>query len=216
MPIPANQMINIEVAVHGTVAAGGSTSRLFISIFHFARQNPALALPTKAQIDTAFQAQLVVPIGAALNLRFLQSFNTIRYLDDVTDPVIQFSHAVVGAITGDSMSTINSAFQLARSGLRGKAFLGKKHLFPLSESDTTAGSDDIFNAAAITRFTAINTAWLAGFTDASSNVWVPTVFSKSTSIYKTNPTTINAPVITSILLNKRLGHMRHRRVNSDY
>ncbi|HET9309353.1 MAG TPA: hypothetical protein VFO46_25285, partial [Candidatus Sulfotelmatobacter sp.] len=169
MPIPANQMLNIEIQVHGVVGAGGSGSRFSDFVFHYARQNPALALPTKAQIDTAFQAAVVVPMGAALNARFLQSRNSIRYLDDALDAFADFSHAVVGAIAGDSMSTIIAAFHLGRTGLRGKNYLGKKHWFPLSESDTTSGSDDILNAGAITRFNTLGTAWLNGFTDASGN-----------------------------------------------
>lgn len=216
MPIPSNQMVNIEVHVHSIVASGGSGTRFGDFVFHYARQNPSLALPTKTQIDAAFQTAVVVPLGAALNVRFLQSRNSIRYLDDVTDGFVDFSHAVAGAVTGDSMSTILAAFALGRTGLRGKTYLAKKHYFPLSESDTTSGTDDILNAAAITRFTTLNTAWLNGFTDASGNQWLPTCFSRKLSQFKTNPTTIVAPTITSIALNKRVGSMKHRKVLSDY
>jgi hypothetical protein len=216
MPIPANQMLNIEVHVHGNCAAGGSSNRLSDNSFFFQRTNPALALPTKTQIDAAFQAAIVVPMGAALNARWLQTRNSIRYLDDALDAFVDFSHAVAGAIAGDSMTTIDAAFLLARTGLRGKSYSAKKHLFPMSESDTTSGTDDLFNAACLTRLAAIGTAWLGGFTDASGNIWKPIVFSRKLSQVKVNPTTVVANTIISVAVNKRIGEMKHRRVPSVY
>ena len=105
MSIPATQMLDIEIQVHGDCGAGGSNDRKNQVVFHFQRQNPALALPTKAQIDTAFQAAIVIPMAAALNARWLQSRNSVRYLNDPLDAFVDFSHAVVGSIAGDSMPT---------------------------------------------------------------------------------------------------------------
>jgi hypothetical protein len=216
MPIPSNQMLNIEVHVHGICAAGGSGSRFSDFSYFFQRTNPALALPTKTQIDTAFQTAVVVPLGAALNVRWLQTRNSIRYLDDALDAFVDFSHAVAGAIAGDSMATTLSAFQLGKTGLRGKSYEAKKHLFPMSESDTTIGTDDIFNAACLARLATLATAWLAGFTDASGNIWKPICFSRVLSQVRSNPTTVIANVLTSILTNKRVGRMSHREVASVY
>jgi hypothetical protein len=215
-PPPSSQMVDIEVLMGGIVAAGGSTSRLSDFVFHFRRQNPALPNSTKAQIEGAFQTAIAVPICAALNARFIQSNTRIRFLNWAGDAYAVFSRNVVGSIAGDSMSTVVAAFILAQTGLRGRSFLAKKHLFPLSESDTTAGADDILNAGAVARFNTIKAAWLAGFTDVSGNVWVPTCFSRFLSTYRTDPTNIVAPQITATLLNKRLGTMKHRRVASDY
>jgi hypothetical protein len=216
MPIAATSMLNLEVHVHGICAAGGSTSRLSDFSFFYQRTNPSLPLPTKTQIDTAFQTAVVVPLGAALNARWLQTRNSIRYLDDALDAFVDFSHAVAGQVTGDSMATTLSAFILAKTGLRGKSYSGKKHLFPLSESDTTAATDDILNATALGHFTAFATAWLNGFTDASGNQWKSTVYSRHLSQAKVNPTNIIASLITSVLVNKRIGEMKHRKVASLY
>jgi hypothetical protein len=216
MPIPSNQMITIEVHVHGNCAAGGSNNRLSDFSYFYSRTNPALALPTKTQIDTAFQTAIVVPTAAALNARWLQTRNSIRYLDDVQDAFVDFSHAAVGAIAGDSLTTVEAAFLLLRTGLRGKSYLGKKHLFPMSESDTTSGTDDLFNAGCLARLATIATAMLAGFTDASGNVWQPVVFARKLSQVKVNPTSVIKNLVTSIPVNKRVGRMRHREVKSVY
>lgn len=216
MPVPANQMLNIEVHVHGDCAAGGSNDRKTDTVFYFQRTNPALALPTKAQIDTAFQAAIVVPLGAALNARWLQSRNSIRYINDPTDAFVDFSHAVVGSIGGDSMSTIAAAFLVQRTGMRGGSFRSTKHLFPMSESDTTSGTDDLWNAGCLTRLTAINTALLTGFTDASGNVWRCTVVSRKLSDFKVSPSVVAAYLMTQGLVNKRVGRMLKREVQSIY
>jgi len=216
MPVPANQMLNIEIHVHGDCAAGGSNDRKSDAVFHFQRTNPALALPTKAQIDTAFQAAIVVVMGAALNARWLQSRNSIRYLDDPTDAFVDFSHAVVGSIAGDSMTTVEAAYLLLRTGLRGGSYRSSKHLFPMSESDTTSGTDDLFNAGCLTRLTAIGAAILAGFTDASGNIWKSTVVSRKKSNFAVSPAVVVANLVTAVAVNKRVGRMRHREVASAY
>jgi hypothetical protein len=209
-------MLNIEVHVHGICAAGGSSAKFSDYSYFYQRQNPALPLPTKTQIDAAFQAQVVVPLGTCVNARWTQTRNSIRYIDDALDAFVDFSHAVVGSVTGDSMATTLAAFQIFRTGLRGKSYQGKKHFFPLSESDTVAGSDDLLDATALGRFTALATAELAGFTDASGNIWKPIVFSRKLSQVKTNPTTVVANLVTAIATNKRIGEMKHRKVASVY
>jgi hypothetical protein len=216
MPIPSSQIKTVEIHVQGVAGAGGSDSRASDTVFFFNRQNTALALPTKTQLDTAFQAQCVVAMGALLNNRWLQSRNAVRWLDDAEDAFVFLSHAVVGAIAGDSMPTDESMFLYRKTGLRGRQFNSKSHLFPLSESDTTSGTDDLLNAACLARAATLNAAILAGFTDASGNVWQPVVFSKKGSIYKTNPTTIVTNLVTQCLVNKRIGSMIHRKVKSVY
>jgi len=215
-PPPANQMVNLEVHIHGTCGAGGSNNRLSDTIFHFVRTTYNTPLGTKAQFDAAFQTNIVTPIAAALNHRWTQTRNSIRYLDDVNDAFVDISHTSPGLITGDSMTTINAAFLLLRTGIRGKSYLGKKHMFPLSESDTTAGTDDLLNTVALGLWGTVATNILNGFTDASGNVWKSTVYSRKLSVWRSNPTTIVNTPVTAVLINKRVGRMRHREVLSQY
>ncbi len=111
MPIPANQILNAEILLHGTIAAAGSNNALTVNSFHYRRTSNVNPV-SKVNLDTIFQATVVVPLGAALNNRFLQTFNTVRWVNDALDAPVQFNHAVVGAVAGDGMTSIEAAFIL--------------------------------------------------------------------------------------------------------
>src|SRR6266404_1990910 len=215
MPIPASSISMAEIRVFGNIASGGVQTKPTNWGFYYKRTSTVPAI-LKAQIDTAFQAAVVVDLGLALNVRWLQAYNTIRYIDDAQDAPSQHNHAVAGAVAGDGMPSFNTAFLLFRTGLRGKSYRGSKHFAPLSEADTTIGTDDILNAAALTRFGTVKTDLLAGFTDASGNVWQLQVFAKTLSQILTNATTVVSNTVNAILINKRIGRMKRREVKSSY
>jgi hypothetical protein len=215
MPIPASSISTAEVRVYGNIASGGVTSRPTNWGFYFQRTSTVPGI-LKAQIDTAFQAGIMTDLALALNIRWLQAYNTVRYIDDALDAPTQFNHAAAGAVTGDGLPSFNTAFLLFRTGLRGKSYRGSKHFGPLSESDTTVASEDILNAAALTRFGSVKTDLLAGFTDAGGNVWRLMIFSKTLSQILVNPTTVVVTNVNAILINKRIGRMKRREVKSSY
>ena len=215
MPIPVNQQLNFEIAVLGNIAAGGSNNVRTVNIFHFQRTSNVNPI-SKGNIDTAFQAAVVVTLGLALNVRWLQLSNTVRCVDDALDSPVSFSHAVAGAVAGDGMTSIQAAFILMRTGLRGRSYRGSKHFGPLSEADTTIAGEDVFNAAALVRWGAVVTAINGGFTDANGNLWLPTVISRKLSTLRTNPTNVVVNVVNQIVLNKRIGRLRRREVKSLY
>jgi len=215
MPLPDSSLSICEVQMRGLVAAKGSNSRNSVSIWHFKRGSTSGTL-SEAAIETAFQAAIAVPVTDALNERYSQTFNTVRMIEDVSRLEYQNARAVAGAITGDSMPTTMMAFLLARTVYRGKNFLGKKKLFPFSESDTTAATADLWNAGCLTRLGTIASAWLAGFTDSNGNVWAPIVVSRAQSQLRYNPTIVTYASITATLVNKRIGRMRKREVASVY
>jgi hypothetical protein len=204
-----------EIQMKGIVASAGSSSHASDLVFHFRRTatvNPWI--PTA--IDTAFQAAIAAAIAAALNNRYTQSMNTIRCVDDAYNAETFVSHAAVGAIAGDSMAMHNSAYMLCKTGFRGGSYRGNKKFFPLSESDSTAATADLLNAAALVRFGTIATALLAGFTDANGNIFEFGVLSRLTSVLKTNPTTVNWTKVTSIAMNQRIGRVKKREAVSVY
>jgi hypothetical protein len=215
VPIPTPSMVNIEVQMQGLASAGGSNNRAANFKFHYIRStisNPFIP----ADIEAAFQATIAVPILAALNLRYAQTFNTVRCIDDASQVPYQFPRAVAGSITGDSMPMFCSAYVLFRTSLRGRSYRGSKHFFPLSESDTTVGGDDVLNAGAKATWATAISAMLTGFTDSNSNIWVPSVFAKKLSQDVLNPTSIVNTQVTSILLNARIGRMKKRERSSVY
>lgn len=215
MSIPSTNLFIAEVTSFGIASSGGSTDKNIESVFHFRRTSNVNPI-VKANIESAFQTALMIPITNALNVRYTQTMNTVRFINDAQDAPVSFSRVVAGARTGDGMPMHNSAFLLARTGLRGRSYRGGKHFGPLSESDTTSGTDDLLNAAALVLWGLVATAWLAGFTDSDGNVWVPCVFSRTLSITTANPTSIITNDIVATLINKRIGRMRHREVRSVY
>jgi hypothetical protein len=206
----------IETKTVISVAAAGSGTKLFNFICHWRRIATTVAID-KTLIDTAYQAAIVVPLMAALNARATQVNNQVRSMNDANDLYSTVAHAVVGAIAGDSMPTEDAAFLLLRTNLRGKSYRGSKHLGPMSESDSTAGTEDLFNAACLARLATIAAAIVAGFTDTTPNTWKPSVLSRiSPAQYRTNPTTVVANDCTSIAVKKTIGSMLHRKAKSVY
>src|SRR5438132_566797 len=84
MPIPNASVQHAEIHVLGLIASGGSTARITNFTFAYRRTN-TVNVPSKAALDAAFQAAVVVPLAAALNNRFTQKLNTVRWLNDPLD-----------------------------------------------------------------------------------------------------------------------------------
>jgi len=215
MPLPDNQLLVAEIICYGMMDAGGSSTVNTVNIFHYRRAGTAVAM-TKTALDTAFQTAIVVPMALCLNARWNQLFNTVRMINDALDPVGQFSHAAVGGVAGDSMTSLASTYTLFRTQLRGRNYRGAKHWGPLSEADATAPDGDILNAAAIARFATLVTALATPITDATTNTWNLEVLSRTKSKLTKNPTLVVSTQVTSILQNKRIGRMRRREVKSVY
>lgn len=213
MAIPANQIIHAEIQFKGIASAGGSNAVRIDNVFHY-RRTTTVNAPSKTALETAFQAGPVAAILLALNARFTQTANTVRWIDDALDQALPIAESGVGAVAGDPQSTIDAVYVLLRTGIKGKSYRGSKHFGPLSEADATVG--DILNAAAITRFGVVIAAMAASLIDSNGNTWVPQVFSRTLSQVDDNPTTVVANDVTSILLNKRIGRMKRREVESVY
>jgi len=215
MGLPVGQQRHIEVVVQGVISSGGSGARNTYNVFHFRRQ--AVVGPIdKAAAQTAFQAAIGVPLAACLNNRWSRANNNLRILNDPTDPYLTVSNVVAGGVAGDGLSSVLWAYILMRTSLRGGKYRGAKRLGPLSEADATAGGDDILNAAALARFATLRAAILAGFTDATGDIWVPVVVSRQGADFRASPAVFIATDITQILTNKRIGRTKVREVPSLY
>ncbi len=205
----------LEVKLKGTIAAGGSNTKNTVNVFHY-RKSSGATTPSKVGLDASFQAVVAVPLGAALSIRWLQSQNTHRFMDDATDQELAFAHAVAGAVIGDSLPTVDSTYILLRSGSRGKNFRGNKHFGPIAESHTTAGTDDILNAGALALWNPVAAACIATINDGAGNVFTPCIISRTKSQLRYNPVVIISADITSSTLRKSIGHLRRRQVRSAY
>ena len=206
-----------QIEAHGLVAAAGSDSRPSVSVWNYRRT--AITAPiSKAAIEAAWQASVGVKLCDCLNNRYTQAFNLCRIVNDATDPNIQVTRALPGTVTGDSMSTISAAYLLFRSALRGKGLKGSKHLFPVSESGTTAATSDIWNSGMLVLLGNLAAAHIAGFTDSNGNIWVPTILrrGKKYSQLTKNNTVVIVQDVASVVINKRVAKMNKRYVRSIY
>lgn len=151
----------------------------------------------------------MVPLKAAMNVRYTPGSLQIRILDDYNDNEEIFSVAGVGAIGTDSMPSDDAVYFLFRTPLRGRSYRGSKHFGPLSEEDTT---DDLLTGAGLARWQTLQTALGATLTDANGNVWQPHVLSRKLSNLAALPVaTVVANQVTSVLLDLNIGTMRKRR-----
>lgn len=207
MPIPLNEVTQVQISVLGIAAAGGSSITPCINVFNFRRIAVAVD-PTKAALNTAFQAAIIIPLLAASNVRYTPSRLTIRWLNDALDPPQEFPVAGVGAIVTDSMPSDDAIYMLMRSALRGRNYQGSKHFGQGSEVDTT---NDLLTGAGLARWVTMRNAVAANIVDATPNTWVPIVLSRNLSQLQKNPTFVSSADVVSVLLDLNIGTMRRRR-----
>lgn len=215
MPIAPGLIMYAEVILHGRIASAGSDSKNTTNVFHYRRTVTGNPL-SKVVLDNSFQSDVIPNIANALNARWTQTGNSIRWIDDATDGPIMYPHSSPGMIVGDSMPMMNTVYLLLRTNLRGRHYRGNKKFGPLSESDTTSLTDDILNTAAIARWTTLATGLMTGLPDGSGGVWVPVVISKTLSQMIVNPTTIVGNDVVAVNLNKRIGRLKRREAKSVY
>lgn len=215
MPLADASKTHVEAVVVGLMTAAGGISVPTVNVFHF-RRTTFVNVFSKGAFEAAFQTNIMASIKAALNIRWNHTMTRVRCINDADDPYQDTIYTETGAITGDSLPSDQSAYLLLRSGVRGRNYRGNKHLGPMSESDTTTTSD-IFNGGAMTRLAAIGTALVAGFTTGAPVVtYVPCIVSRKGSQTKTNPTTVVSNDVIQVLVNKRVGSMKRRKITSVY
>ncbi len=217
MAIPDNQKLTAEVQIEGQIASEGASARPWLSIFHLRRANPTLPI-SKANLASAFITHYAVPLQALLNNTWTATTVRVRIMEDVTDPFIDTSilGGWVGGVAGDRLPPDNIAFFNVKTALRGGTFRGRKFWSPMSESDTTAGTTDLWNAAALLRLGAVATSYATTITDADGNVWAPQVVSRTLSSNKPVPALIIATPIVSVAVRKSIGRFKKREPSRVY
>jgi hypothetical protein len=199
----------IEVGMLGVIAADPSISKNIANIYQF-RRLAVVAPPSKAEINTAFQASIGAAVLAALNVDYTQTFNTVRFFDNAIDPAQEFVQAGVGAIAGERQPDYVTATVRLKASIRSRSGRGRKSYSPITEADTTG---DNLTAGAKTRFDTVAAAILAGFTDASGNIWKPVIkSSKPPAQYTVNPVTLAVYDVISATANINLGILKRRKV----
>jgi hypothetical protein len=216
MSVANNLLTHAEIRVIGQCNAAGLQAKPFNFSFHYRRIATAVNC-TEVALDTIFQANVAVPLFLALNNRALQAYNTVRFMDDPTRQLVQTSHALAGAVAGDSMPTSQMACILYRTNYRGKSGRGANRFFPISEADTTAATADELNAASQALWATFIAAYLTPLTDSTGNTWNPCVYARAQSLPTLLPiAAIVTNDIISALLNKTVRINKRRKQLSNY
>jgi hypothetical protein len=199
-----------QVTMMATSVARGGVVKNIANVYNFYRA--ATILPRiKSEVDTAFQAAIAVPVRAFVSVDYTQVQNTVRWIDDATDSPATFAHAGVGAIAGEREDNFTAAYILMRTGARRAR--GSKHYGPIAE-DSVNG--DVLENADYVRLQTIAAAILAGFTDASGNVWQSIVLNTKGGIFDVNPTLFGHSIVIQSVARKSTGSMTRRRVRGVY
>lgn len=218
MPVPDAQRFTVEMAVTGVIAAKGASEYRTTSIFRYRRGNGVPAL-NKTDIAATWQAMVGPPLVALLNESWSWSFIRTRFMEDPTDPyldVVPVGAPVVGAVAGDRLPPDNTAYILQRSIFRGKHYRNGRFFSPMSESDTTAATADLWNAACQARLNTLCAQLKNDFIDTAGNTWTPIIAQMSLIDNSVIPYIIPFAPIAVAIPRKSIGRFKRRAPASVY
>jgi hypothetical protein len=201
----------VEIITYATLAASGGSTKASNNVWHFYRSAAVLGV-VKSQIESAFQTAIMTPLLATLGTVYGQTGTSVRFFDDAMDAPIIFTETGVGGLGTARSPDFEAVTLRLRTGIRGKPFRGYKHFSGVVEASSLG---DALTTGALTAFGAVCTALMAGFTDASGNIWLPGIkTNKSPAQYRTNPTNVIFSPLVSATVNPLLTTMRRRRAKA--
>lgn len=200
-----------ECTVRGDILPGTLDPRPCVSVWHIARTttvNPVDPNNVAAAFKTWYNANVIIRQAQ----QYTQSEVSARLLDDPMSLEGIDAGAVTGVIDDDLYAADTAVYFQLVTALRGRNFLGSKHIGAPTEGDITGG---LLSGAGLTAFTtmrdAIAALGTAGITDSDGNNWRLVVLSKTLSTLDTIPPTLKYTGVVSVILNKRIGTMGRRR-----
>jgi len=205
---PANPQI-LEARFLYQIEWQDTVIRPCFAIFHYHRISGS-GTPIYADLTDDVNSNIVVTIGALLNVRVGIIGNDVRPLDDPLVPAtFQTGGIATGSVSGDPLPA-NSALVFNKlTGVRGRNFQGRAHIGGLSEADITAG--DQLNASAVSAWNSALALADNNIDDTAGNVFTPCVLSPTLSRIFDAPPIFTGADVTSFALNVILGTMRKRR-----
>lgn len=218
MPIPDASKFTVELAITGTIAAKGSNAYNTTTIFRY-RRNTGVPALDKTDIAAAWQTMMGAAYAAVLNESWTWNFIRTRFMEEPVDPyldVVPVGAPIVGGVAGDRLPPDNTAFILSKSAYRGKHYRNGRFLSPMSESDTTAATADLWNAAAQARLATLTALFDNSFIDTAGNVWAPIIAQMGLIDKSVIPWIIPyAPIVTAVA-RKSIGRFKRRAPASVY
>jgi len=200
-----------EVIQYGHSDPALGESAQIVNRFHY-RRVVSGGLISKILFDTAWHGTVDAAWQGLLSVGYKNDYNTVRLMEDGTDPPTVFAGCGDGAVAGDMLPTINCATLLYRTVLKGRSYKGGKHLGPISEASTTGQA---LTAGGHTLLNNLATVLAQTITDGNGNNWAPFVFSPTKSTGLTTPTpTIFATQVSQIVVNDILHQLKSRAIRN--
>jgi len=199
----------VEIAVRGTLAAGGSSVVKAGNVFYYRRTaGGTIALPG---LVAAFVAGPLAAQILAQSVRYSANLISARVVSDPTAVGLDTTSAAVGAIATDSQPSLNTVVIDLKTATRGRAGRGRKFFAGVVEASTTG---DILTGAGLALWQVLRDALDDNLADGAGNTWTTFVLSKFYSDLSTTPTVIYGSNVVTAVLNKRLSSMDKRRAVS--
>jgi hypothetical protein len=191
----------VEFVWKGTLAET-ALSRNVWNVFHY--RLVAGTLDAFGQLMGDFDTKVFSFARAQLTADYSTvSFNG-RLLDDATQQFTTTTVALAGGIALPRLPGDLAIVTPMRCAQRGKQFRGRKHWRGVPSASVLK---DELTAGALTAWLAVAVKLVGSFT-STLGTYQPCVVAKTLSQLRTNPTTIIASDVTSVLVNKTIGTFR--------
>lgn len=197
----------VEIVVQGTCTETSGLLRNIWNIFHYV-QDPTLPNPAgPVAVANQFLAALWAPIASQLSVGYVGVTTWARYIDSALNAWQTAGVPANGALALPRLTSAVAVVTPLRTAFRGKQYRGSKHFGPVAAAQVV---NDELTAAAVGTWGPL----LAGLTaqlNVGGMMYSPCILSRTLSQLRQDPTNIQVAKVTTALLNKTIGTMRHRK-----
>lgn len=205
MPIADNLKWNFQLAVHGTMAAGGGSAKATVNLLVYRRQSTAPVL-NKANMLTAWLAAIKADWKALASSSWTMDKVSLRCLDDPDDAWTDVLVGEAGSVAGDALPNYAAIVFSKKTALRGKHYRGRMYFAGIAEADNV---NNALTAGAKTRADTL-AALLDDVVADGANNWAAYLLTGLWNFVTVPPTPDVIP-LTVIVARKILGRMGSRR-----
>jgi hypothetical protein len=230
----SHTILKIVSKGHSEVGTAEPAKKKIYNVWMFQRTS-STGSPSKSDALTAFQSTIFTPLMNCLSINYILDSFDVHWLDDWEDRTTNVvpGSAVGGAVTGDSLPSLNCVSVVLRATKAGRqGCTGAKRFALIPESGTLF---DAVSAAGVTVWSTFCTAYQGGFT-AGGFTYLPFIVSSQLTMkdgvrkggysqlhIPTDPALVPQPsvvygpinivgnVATSVKYNPILGQMHKRK-----
>lgn len=207
MPLADVDKVDFEVIVSGTTAALGGTAQTTLTPLHYRRTTFATNFSATAFI-TAFHTAVKTAWKDSCSVSWSWDKTSIRCLNSPTETATEVTVGEAGAVAGDMLPSYVAAVMTKNTAKRGRSYRGRMYLPGIPESGTTGNAATVGEKALLDALAALLDNSVV---DAAGLTYVPMVLSRVLSTLTSDPASVFATQITSIVAKSVLGRLSSRK-----